>query len=112
MLILLPNEQKGLPILLEKLGKPGILSTILASNFRKTELEMHLPRFRLEPVKQLDVKSIMIACGMNSLFGTSANLSRMCADRDLYVDSVVHKAILEVSSAHKFNFNFTSIQRP
>ena len=103
MLIVLPNQRKGLPDLLKKLGEPGILARILASNFRKREVKLHLPRFKLEPGKPLDVKSIMMACGMNTLFGSSADLSRMCTDRKLWVDSVLHKAILEVSPADGFD---------
>ena len=97
MLIVLPNQQNGLPILLKKLGEPGILARILASNFRKREAKLLLPRFKLEPGKLLDVKSIMMACGMDTLFGPSADLSNMCSDRKLWVNSVLHKAILEVS---------------
>lgn len=96
MLIVLPNDNKGLPKLMNELRKPGKLASILSSDFEKIKVELHLPRFKVEDKESLDLKQYLISMGMKSVFDHSANMTKLSKEKNLFIQSAFHKAMLEV----------------
>ncbi|KAF5394114.1 Leukocyte elastase inhibitor B [Paragonimus heterotremus] len=96
MLIVLPNDVKGLPRLLSHLRQPGKLSALLARGFDKAKCELHMPKFKLDGQHSMDVKKLLEACGMRLVFTSSADLSKMCNTHKLFISDALHKAVLEV----------------
>ncbi|KAF8571739.1 hypothetical protein P879_00360 [Paragonimus westermani] len=96
MLIILPNDVKGLPRLLSHLRQPGKLSAVLAMDFDEAKCELHMPRFKLAGNHPMNVKKLLEACGMRMVFTSSADLSKMCSTHKLFISDALHKAVLEV----------------
>jgi len=91
MVIILPNDKDGL-LKLEKSLHDFDLSTI---SFGETSLvAISLPKFKLST--DLKLKENLRNLGVKTLF-KEADLERMVIRNDLLVDSVVQKAIIEVS---------------
>ena len=103
-LVIQPNKEHTLLILLHKLRKLGTLTTILASDFYETTLMRHSSRFEMNSSNLLDVKEILGACGMKNISDPSVNRQKICFDHELWVNSVNHKVILEVSASIFRNF--------
>ena len=67
----------------------------IATGFGDTEVELFLPRFRMEYEHEL--KDDLIALGMVDAFtAEKADLTRL-SPRDLFIAGVVHKALVEVT---------------
>ncbi|KAF5406207.1 Leukocyte elastase inhibitor [Paragonimus heterotremus] len=97
LLIVLPSKLNGLPSLLDNIRKPGALTKLLTKPFIKTELELSLPRFKLAECKPIDLKTLLIKCGVTALFASGdADLSKLCCSRKIHVSDIFHKALLEV----------------
>ncbi|KER23503.1 serine proteinase inhibitor [Opisthorchis viverrini] len=96
MLILLPNQRDGLQKLLNGLQQPGKFASVLAESFVEEKAEVYLPRFKLADCPPLDVKKLLQNCGIRRLFDREADLSKICADKKLFISDVMHKAVLEV----------------
>ncbi len=98
MLIVLPNAKNGLPALLENLtlNADNFASVLNANNFHATNLALQLPVFSIES-ESIPLKGVLISLGLGSIFtdGT-ADLSGMNGERDLYIESVSHKALIDV----------------
>lgn len=61
-----------------------------------TEVEVSLPRFKLE--QAYDLKSVLSSMGMPDAFDTAkVDLSGMSASNDLVLSEVVHKSFVEVN---------------
>ncbi|CAL8105412.1 unnamed protein product [Calicophoron daubneyi] len=96
MLIVLTDEDAGLPNLLSHLQNPGKLEEILGTFFEEREVTMYLPRFKLGEGPALDVKKLLMSLGMKEVFDEGrADLGDMCENR-LFISDVFHKAVLEV----------------
>lgn len=91
-IVMLPFRNEGINILVEQLSSSVFRET--TSNLRMTETELQLPRFKIESVYKL--KPTLKKMGLDSVFGSRSNLSRIDGTRDLYVSEVFHKAYLEV----------------
>ncbi|XP_064615337.1 leukocyte elastase inhibitor-like [Liolophura sinensis] len=94
MFILLPRRANGLTRLEESLT-PAILQSV-RSFVSETEVEVHLPKFKLE--KGAELSNILEQLWIKDLFAEGvADLSGIDGTKDLYVSNVVHKAFIEVN---------------
>ncbi|XP_023231854.1 serpin B3-like [Centruroides sculpturatus] len=93
MLIVLPYERDGVDRLKREMSN-DIFKNFF-THFRKSEVNVTLPKFKFEYSREL--KEDLERFGFKSLFGRDADLSGMTGSRNLYVDRVVHKAVIEVN---------------
>ncbi len=98
MLIVLPNAKKELPVLLQSLtsNADNFASVLNADHFYITDVSLQLPVFSIEGAT-IPLKSILSNLGLGSIFKSgAADLSGMNGERDLYVSSIIHKALIDV----------------
>ncbi|XP_035911643.1 serine protease inhibitor 42Dd-like isoform X4 [Anopheles stephensi] len=94
MLILLPNARTGLAALEEKL--PSLDFADLTSQMHKQEVEVFLPKFKIEFTR--DLNDDLKALGMGRMFSDSAEFPDLLEENEpLKVSKVVHKAFIEVN---------------
>ncbi len=99
MLIVLPNAKNGLPTLLQNLtSSAGNFASVLnADCFHSTDVALQLPVFSIEGAT-IPLRDVLSYLGLGSIFnGGAADLSGMNGGRDLYVSSISHKALIDVS---------------
>ncbi|MFA6174076.1 MAG: serpin family protein [Kiritimatiellales bacterium] len=93
MLIVLPKEKNGLARIEEGLSADTPAAWI--GTLRKAEVEIHLPRFKIESQFDSLVK-ILAALGITDAFNPSlADFSGISAE-PLFISDVVHKAFVQV----------------
>uniref|UniRef100_A0A1I8IHN3 SERPIN domain-containing protein n=1 Tax=Macrostomum lignano TaxID=282301 RepID=A0A1I8IHN3_9PLAT len=97
MLIVLPFERHGLSAALQAVGSlEDILA--LAGSATEQEVDLHLPRFKVETQFSLSDPQYLPAMGVKRLFERGhADLSGISTAENLFVSKVVHKACLEVN---------------
>ncbi|KAM5158248.1 uncharacterized protein ACMZJ9_009517 [Mantella aurantiaca] len=100
MFILLPDEIQdgttGLEKLEQELTYEKFADIINPSNLEKTEVELFLPKFKLENF--FDLGSVLGSLGMTDAFDIGrCDLSGMSGDRDLVLSKVLHKSFVEVN---------------
>uniref|UniRef100_A0A1Y9H1X4 Serpin domain-containing protein n=1 Tax=Anopheles dirus TaxID=7168 RepID=A0A1Y9H1X4_9DIPT len=94
MLLLLPNERMGLAALEEKL--PSLNLAELTTKMHKQEVEVFLPKFKIEFMR--DLNDDLTALGMGRMFTDAAEFPDLLEDSEpLKVSKVVHKAFIEVN---------------
>ncbi|GFU40889.1 leukocyte elastase inhibitor [Nephila pilipes] len=94
MLLLLPNELDGLPALEQSLTLEELFDAQISLFL--TKVDVYLPRFKLEYSKELSEE--MQGLGARSIFRSrSVDFSGMTPSKDVYVDEVIHKAMIEVN---------------
>lgn len=97
MIVLLPEAVDRLPAL-EKNLKPQSLKRWLGELAAAAESKVHvfLPKFRT--ASGFSLEKTLTAMGMPSAFKPgAADFSAMNGERDLFIDDVVHKALVEVN---------------
>ncbi|XP_075069074.1 serpin B6-like [Mixophyes fleayi] len=100
MIILLPDDIKdnstGLEQLEKELSYEKLSEWTKAEMMEKTEVEVELPRFRLE--ENYDLKSQLRKMGLSDPFDAhKADFTGMAVKGQLYVSQIVHKARVEVN---------------
>ncbi|XP_040209557.1 leukocyte elastase inhibitor-like isoform X2 [Rana temporaria] len=100
MFILLPDDIQdgttGLEKLEQELTYEKFADMINPSNLERTEVELFLPKFKLENF--FDLESVLGSLGMTDVFDMGrCDLSGMSGDRDLVLSKVVHKSFVEVN---------------
>ncbi|XP_006276992.1 serpin B6-like isoform X1 [Alligator mississippiensis] len=100
MIILLPDniedETTGLEKLERELSYEKLMDWINPEMMDYTEVEVSLPRFKLE--ENYDLKTLLSSMGMPDAFDQNkADLSGMAGNKDLYLSQVVHKSFVEVN---------------
>ncbi|CAN7995240.1 unnamed protein product, partial [Ixodes hexagonus] len=93
MVILLPDDRAGLSKLKQRVSVQELVD--LPQKLKLKKVNVHLPKFELNTAYEL--KPILQALGVKSIFGTGADLSRMSGNRNLYVSSIKHKAAVKVN---------------
>ncbi len=91
MLVLLPDQPDGLA----RLEKGLATAPLYDLEFHKTECFVQLPRFKLE--SEFELGRLLASMGMPLAFSDAADFSGMDGARDLFIDEVVHKAVVEVN---------------
>uniref|UniRef100_A0A1Q3FH69 Putative serpin n=1 Tax=Culex tarsalis TaxID=7177 RepID=A0A1Q3FH69_CULTA len=94
MLILLPNERDGLAKLEGNLQNIDVVD--LLSRMSRQEVEVFLPRFKVE--FDLDLTETLDKLGMGTMFTDKADFSELLEQPEqVKVSQVVHKAFIEVN---------------
>ncbi|KAF2894162.1 hypothetical protein ILUMI_12016 [Ignelater luminosus] len=95
MVVILPNAIDGITKLEEKLMNVDL--TTLTQNMRYDEVQLSLPKFKMETT--MDLKPILEEMGLGTIFDRSnADFSEIAeTDEQLYVSKVVQKAFIEVN---------------
>jgi serpin B len=60
------------------------------------EVELQMPRFKVETIVDPELKGALQAMGMRLAFTPDADFSPMSGTRDLFVSKVIQKAVIEV----------------
>ncbi|GAB1605536.1 leukocyte elastase inhibitor-like [Argonauta hians] len=95
MFIILPNQIDGIEALHKNLSADFLQSVVKNQQFRSVEVEVKLPRCKVESNYQLSKH--LSSLGMSDLFSEEkADLSGM-SNSPLYVSEVFHKAFVEVN---------------
>ncbi|XP_036744634.2 leukocyte elastase inhibitor [Manis pentadactyla] len=100
MIILLPDdiedESTGLRKIEEQLTLEKLQEWTKPENLDYTEVNVHLPRFKLE--ESYDLKFHLNRLGVHDLFNSgAADLSGMSGARNLFISKIVHKSFVEVN---------------
>ena len=94
MIVLLPNEIEGLPLLETKLTEARLQEWI--NGLRRQKVRVYVPKFKME--SQFGLKETLQAMGMTLAFDDQeADFSRMNSGNGLYISAVVHKAFVDVN---------------
>ncbi|XP_052738625.1 antichymotrypsin-2-like [Bicyclus anynana] len=96
LVVVLPYDIGGIVELLEKLKDPNVIDNALKDKY-KTEVELTLPKFKIETTT--DLTDILKKIGVTKLFdATESRLNNMLKNtEDLYIDSATQKAFIEVN---------------
>ena len=93
MNLYLPRERQGCPAM-EARFAAGDFARV-PGKWRRREVEVHLPRFRIECAFRLAAG--LRALGIRQAFDQrSADFSRINGRKDLFLDEVIHKAVVKV----------------
>ncbi|XP_069323993.1 serpin B11 isoform X2 [Eulemur rufifrons] len=96
MIILLPEGTTNLEQVEKQLNVRTFHRWTSSSNMIEREVEVHLPRFKLEIKYELN--SLLESLGMTDIFNqVKADLSGMSPAKGLYLSKVIHKSYLDVS---------------
>jgi serine protease inhibitor len=93
MAVFLPRAVDGCSQLENRLN-PDLLSKTV-TDMRKREVDIFLPRFKLE--SKFELNDPLSQMGMEDAFGPKADFSGMDGTRLLYISAVIHKAWGEVN---------------
>uniref|UniRef100_A0A914WHB6 Serpin domain-containing protein n=1 Tax=Plectus sambesii TaxID=2011161 RepID=A0A914WHB6_9BILA len=94
MYVFLPKKRDGLAELESSLTGERMLQLIEGD--RRTEVEVHLPKFKV--VMSFGLGETLSSMGMSDLFDyNKADLSNITGDKSLHVSAVIHKAFVEVN---------------
>ena len=92
MLILLPKEN-NLTALEESIDSYNLTSW--NDDLHEIEIDVYIPKFTFETEYKL--KNYLEEMGINIAFTFDANFSGMTGREDIYINSVIHKAFIEVN---------------
>ena len=92
MVILLPKQNNGLPLLESELSADKLSSWL--KDMTRKEVELHLPRFKM--TAEFSLKDVLVSLGMVDAFSGAADFSGMDGSKELAVAEVLHKAFVEV----------------
>ncbi|XP_006837603.1 PREDICTED: serpin B11 [Chrysochloris asiatica] len=96
MIILLPVGTANLEQLEKQLNLKTFQEWTSSSNMMEREVEVHIPRFKLEIKYELN--SLLKSLGMTEIFDPiKADLSGMSAAKNLYLSKVIHKSYVDVN---------------
>ncbi|XP_044149805.1 serpin B6-like isoform X2 [Bufo gargarizans] len=100
MIIMLPDDIQdgttGLEKLEQELTYEKFADLTNPDNMDRTEVELSLPRFKLE--NYYDLESVLGGLGMTDAFDVGkCDLAGMSGDRDLVLSKVFHKSFVEVN---------------
>nr|XP_012320792.1 serpin B11 isoform X2 [Aotus nancymaae] len=96
MIILLPVGTDNLKQIEKQLNSKMFHEWTSSSNMMEREVEVHLPRFKLE--MKYELNSLLKSLGVTDIFNQAkADLSGMSPAKGLYLSKAVHKSYLDVS---------------
>ncbi|MDQ4140726.1 MAG: serpin family protein [Bacteroidota bacterium] len=95
MTLIVPKEQNTVQDIVGSLNSAQLATWL--SNADSTDMELHMPKFKLEYKKEL--RETLTQLGMGEAFSNRANFSRMLSNSDqaLAISEVMHKAFVEVN---------------
>ncbi|XP_049756230.1 serpin B11-like isoform X1 [Elephas maximus indicus] len=96
MIILLPVGTAKLEQIEKQLNLKTFQEWTSSSNMLEREVEVHIPRFKLEIKYELN--SLLKSLGMTDIFDPiKADLSGMSSAKNLYLSKVIHKSYVDVN---------------
>ncbi|EHB08567.1 Serpin B11 [Heterocephalus glaber] len=96
MIILLPVGTAHLGQIEKQLNVRTFQEWTNSSNMMEREVEVHIPRFKLEIKYELN--SLLKSLGMTNVFNPAkADFSGMSPDKGLYLSKVIHKSFVDVN---------------
>ncbi|XP_040840692.1 serpin B11 isoform X1 [Ochotona curzoniae] len=96
MLVLLPTGTTKLEQIAKQLNVRTFEKWTGPSNMVEREVEVHLPRFKLDV--QYELNSLLKSLGMTDIFNKDkADLSGMSSAKGLYLSKVIHKSYVDVN---------------
>ncbi|KAM6167525.1 serpin B11 [Erethizon dorsatum] len=96
MVILLPAGAANLAEIENQLNVRTFQEWINCSNKMEREVEVHIPRFKLEIKYELN--TLLKSLGMTNIFSPAkADFSGMSPDKGLYLSKVIHKSYVDVN---------------
>ncbi|XP_057556687.1 serpin B11-like isoform X1 [Hippopotamus amphibius kiboko] len=96
MIILLPVDMADLDQVEKQLNAKTFHEWTSPSNMVEREVEVHLPRFKLEIKYELN--SLLKSLGMTDIFNeVKADLSAISPAKGLFVSKIIHKSYVEVN---------------
>lgn len=94
MLIVLPNKKDGLGELVAQLKDQDLAA--LSKKMRSTEVEVSLPKFKIE--YDISLPEVLTKMGMGTMFSDAATFGELLDEaQPLKISDVVHKAFIEVN---------------
>jgi serpin B len=96
LLVILPDEADGLPVIEQKLNLDWLAKGV--ASLRKRAVQVALPKFKMET--KYSLKETLSEMGMPTAFGNEANLTGLTDSPEasmLYISAVEHKAFVEVN---------------
>ena len=93
MSLILPGAEKSVDDIVPLFTKENWQNWI--TRFDSTELDLGLPRFKIEYGTLLN--DALMGLGMGVAFGGGADFSRIYPDGDIYISRVIHKTFIEVN---------------
>jgi serpin B len=97
--VVLPKEGTALPSIVERIGTPGGMESLVEvlEHLQESHVALQLPRFKLEfGVHDLKTE-LRSTFGMSHAFDGTGEFLAMSNDPELYLSSVFHKALVEVT---------------
>ncbi len=111
MLILLPRQKNGLPGLLNKLLDPASLEAFKKlfnkATYTTNRFIFHLPKFTLGG-ESVDLKDKLVDLGLREVFTPKANFSGLSGEGNLFINKVMHQAVIEVSCVRPLKHSASS----
>ncbi|XP_015988199.2 serpin B11 [Rousettus aegyptiacus] len=96
MIILLPADTAALEQVEKQLNVKTFHEWTSSSDMVEREVEVHLPRFKLEIKYELN--SLLKSLGMTDVFNqVKANLTGISPDKGLHLSKVIHKSYVDVN---------------
>lgn len=92
MIIILPRENEGLPILKSKLNQQNLRQEL--ASMKQVNVEIHLPKFKVE--QTYDLNDVLKCLGFKNVFSDDADFSGINGFKYLKVSDVIHKVVIEV----------------
>uniref|UniRef100_A0A2R5LAV5 Putative serine protease inhibitor 15 rms15 n=1 Tax=Ornithodoros turicata TaxID=34597 RepID=A0A2R5LAV5_9ACAR len=93
LVIFLPLDRKGVERMKSFLTTDAYYSAI--SQMTELEVKLKLPKLKLD--LKYSLKSPLRVAGIEKVFGSEADLSRIDGSRNLFVSDVLHRAIFELN---------------
>lgn len=93
MLIILPKEVDNFAISEKELCKKNISS--IEKNMKLQKVELSIPKFNVS--SGFELKKTLMQMGMVEAFNNKADFSLITGNKELKIDKVIHKTIIDVS---------------
>lgn len=94
MVVIAPNDPAGLPFIETRLNAANLAAWMKSMKQRETHVFM--PKFKME-ASYNKLHTTLAAMGMTTAFGRDADFSGMGSKEQLYIDSLLHKAFINVN---------------
>lgn len=96
MMILLPDDIDGLSQMMHNVDENEIRQIIDQSTTTHTVV-LSLPKFHVE--SEMDAVEVLREMGMKKAFDTDADFSNLSSHKPLFIQHIIHKAVIDVDEA-------------
>jgi len=95
MFIILPNVGTNIDELENHIQIEDVIKRKANFKMRKVDLELYIPKFKLED--SFELKDVLSNLGMAESFSDNSDFSGMDGSKYLFIDKVIHKAVIDVN---------------